>query len=112
MERKKKRTLIIFRDSRPFKGLARAASSSRELSSSCIPVAGSLAGTPVTFLDFGTVMAELRVTLTLFEFAVVRLMPVTVAAEDRAIGALAACRSEGRDALGGLDAASSASNHL
>jgi hypothetical protein len=65
------KTLVSFRDSEPLRGLASAAFSSCESSSSesCISTGG------LNFFAFGAGpgAAEVRVTATLFEFAVVRL---------------------------------------
>lgn len=68
-------TFASFRDSEPLRGLASAAFSSCESSSSesCISTGGL---TCLDFFAFGPGAAEVRVTMTLFEFAVVRLMAV------------------------------------
>lgn len=58
-------------------GLARAISSSRESSSSRLPLStGTSESRTCLYLDFtfGAAATEVRVTTTLFEFAVVRLM--------------------------------------
>ena len=66
------KTLLSFRDSEPLRGLASAAFSSCESSSSesCISTGGLAC---LSFFAFGAGAAEVRVTATLFEFAVVRL---------------------------------------
>jgi hypothetical protein len=88
-------------------GLASAASSScKSSSSSCISIL--VAGTASSdFFAFEAGAAVVRVTETLFEFAVVRLTAV----DDFGTGT-AFLFSEERDSESGLKAASSVSSHI
>lgn len=80
-------TLFVFRDSEPLTGLARAASSSCESSSSCNSMGSSFTTASDCFgfdFAFGAGAADVRATATiLFEFEVVRFMAV----DDREVGA-------------------------